>query len=186
MVPIWERRNGEGIGFSISTFHERFDEICREHVREKKARAFAFIFHDIEEGDIQEILESRGAFARLDRLAGKNLSIFYLQSSRREAIEYFNSHFLSILGVAGEAVPPCVVFFKLEKGGIANVMIAQLNNADIINGLVELLAVINRYVEEDTTNLSTVQCLKWIKRGAQVLRLEVFRAALSKALEHMF
>ena len=38
--------------------------------REKRAKAFAFIFYDFTDSDLQKILKDQGVFARLDRLAG--------------------------------------------------------------------------------------------------------------------
>lgn len=187
MIPIFEQGKGQGIGHSLSSFHERFDDLCREHLLLKRAKGFAFIFYNFQDEELRKILKNQGAFAQLDRLSGDKLSIFYLHSASNEAIAYFNSHFLSKLGVAGEATPPCVVFFKLKNDKIADVAIAQLDSADLLHGFHELYGVVERYIDANTNELSfSVRSLKLIKGGTGFVGIEVFRAALKKALEHFF
>jgi hypothetical protein len=186
MVPIFEQGKGKGIGHNVSTFFERFDELCREHLRLKRAKAFAFIFYSFQDQALRKILKDEGAFVQLDRLSGDRLSIFYLHSDHEGRISFFNTHFLSKLGILGEAAPPCVVFFKLEDDKISDISVAQLDSANLIHGLHELYTIIEDYVEADSREL-TVQprALGWIKGSARFVGIEAFRAALRKALEHL-
>src|SRR6266704_5407193 len=85
---------------------DRFDAICQEHVTSKRAKAFAFIFYDFVDQDLRRILKNQGAFAQLDRLAGDDLSVFYLHMGRRDTVSKFNTAFLSKLGVIDKATPP--------------------------------------------------------------------------------
>jgi hypothetical protein len=74
MIPIYEQGRGKGIGHSSKSFSQRFEELCREHLQEGRARAFAFIFYDFEDQQFRTVLKDEGVFAKLDRLSGSNLS----------------------------------------------------------------------------------------------------------------
>ena len=50
MIPIYEGSSGRGVGHTFSSFRRRFDQICQEHLAEKRAQAFAFIFYDLQIG----------------------------------------------------------------------------------------------------------------------------------------
>jgi hypothetical protein len=187
MFPIFEQGKGKGIGLTISSFHERFDELCHEHLRSKRAKAFAFIFYDFENKELRKILKDQGVFVKIDRLSGNNLSVFYLHSGNRAAVTDFNSEFLSKLGVADKATLPCVVFFKLKDDKIEDVAIAQLNSADLLHGFHELYDVIEHYIEAKTSELSIqMRSIRWIKSSVAFIGIEVFRAALKHVLEHGF
>src|SRR4051794_23909088 len=99
MIPIFEQGDGKGIGHGLDSFLVRFDAICREQLANDRAKAFAFIFYDFE-SDLRKLLKDQGVFAQLDRLAGGNLSVFYLHSGRRGTTDQFNATFLSKLGIA--------------------------------------------------------------------------------------
>ena len=184
MLPIYEQGHGRGIGRGLNSFLDRFDAICQEHVQSKRAKAFAFILYDFYNQDLRRILKDQGVFANLDRLAGTNLSVFYLHTGTRVAIRKFNTALLSKLGVSEKAIPPCVIFFKLSKGKIGDVAIAQLDNADLVHGFHELYGVIERYIETEVNQDSTALCsLRWLKSGARLIALEVFQAALKQAID---
>src|SRR6266700_5291869 len=106
MIPIYEQGQGRGIAHGLDSFLDRFDAICQEHVTSKRAKAFAFIFYDFVDQDLRRILKNQGAFAQLDRLAGDDLSVFYLHMGRRDTVSKFNTAFLSKLGVIDKATPP--------------------------------------------------------------------------------
>lgn len=184
MNPIYEQGQGRGIGHGLDSFLDRFDVICQEHVRSKRAKAFAFIFYDFVDQDLRRILKNQGAFAQLDRLAGHDLSVFYLHTGRRDTVNKFNAILLSKLGVIDKAAPPCVVFFKFRKGKIEEVAIAQLDNADLVHGFHELYGAIDHYIKTDVNQAAIgLRSMRWIKSGSGFVTLEVFRAALKKALE---
>ncbi len=186
MNPIFKQGSGKGIGNSILEFHERFDELCHEHLQLKRAKAFALIFYNFGDRDLQKILENQGAFAKLDRLSGQNLTIFYLDSASKELATYFNSHFLSKLGVAGETAPPCIVFFKLSGDKIGDVATVRLDNANLLHGVHELCSVVDSYLKAQTNEFRTqAKYLRWIKGGVKFIGIEAFRSALRKALEHL-
>lgn len=186
MIPIYEQGQGKGIGHGLDSFIARFDSICKEHLLSKRAKAFALIFYDFVDQDLRRILKDQGVFAKLDRLSGNNLSVFYLHTGTRHAVQKFNTAFLSKLGIEG-ATPPCVVFFKLKNDKFEDVAVAQLDHADLIHGFNELYGVIERYVESDVSRVGEgLRSLRWLKSGGGFIAIEVFRAALKKAFEFLF
>jgi hypothetical protein len=187
MIPIYEQGTGKGIGHNLGSFQARFDQICAEHLGKGRAKSFAFIFYDFSDRELRRILVDRGAFAQLDRLAGRELSVFYLHAGTRAAVESFNAHFLLALGVRDRATLPCVVFFRVTGGNIIDVEIAQLDSADLIHGFHELYAAIASYLRaESAVPPSGSRAVRWIKGGTAFLSTEVFRAAITRALELIF
>ncbi|MDT8301177.1 MAG: hypothetical protein RQ760_06795 [Sedimentisphaerales bacterium] len=187
MIPIYEQGKGRGIGHNLASFLDRFDKICQEHIKNNGAKAFAFIFYNFTDEDLRRILKDQGTFAKLDRLSGTNLSLFYLHSGGRETVRRFNERFLKELGVIENAAPPCVVFFKLKKEHIEDVAIAALDSADLLHGFQELYDVIERYIQSDVNQTAHgLHSLKWLKSGAGFIALEVFRVILRNGLNLLF
>lgn len=67
----------------------------------KAVQSHSFIFYDFTDQPIREILQNQGVFAQLDRLPGKDLSVFYLHAGTNATVEAFNAHFFSALGIEG-------------------------------------------------------------------------------------
>lgn len=185
MIPIYEQGSGNGIGHSQSSFMERFDDICKEHVEEGRAKAFAFIFYKFNDTSLKKILRNQGVFAKLDRLSGRDLRVFYLHTGSRCAVEAFNDFFLRELGIRESATLPCVVFFRVKKDQIEDVEIAQLDNADLIHGFDELYEAIEHYKQNQNAEKPEARWLKWARGGGKAVRLELFRAAIKEALEYI-
>jgi len=187
MIPIYEQGSGKGVGHGLSSFLRRFDEICAVHLTEGRAKSFAFIFYDFTDQAIRKILKDQGVFAQLDRLAGKQLSVFYLHAGTKAAVEAFNAHFLSALGVEGQATLPCVVFFRAQKGTIEDVEIAQLESADLVHGFHELYGAIQQYLSATpAAPTEPSRAIRWLNGSVKFLSVEVFRAALKKGFELLF
>lgn len=186
MNPVYEQGSGRGIGHNLETFRERFDHICSEHLAKGRAGAFAFIFYDFSDDQLSAVLNDRGAFTQLDRLAGTELSVFYLHSGTATVIESFNRHFLTKLGVKELISLPCVVFFRITENKIADVEIAQLEHADLIQGFHELHGAIAEYLRKQSTQTAQkLRRTRWVKTGGAFIGLEAFRAALKSVLDSM-
>jgi hypothetical protein len=184
MIPIYEEGTGKGIGHNLESFQSRFDQICAEHLAKGRARSFAFIFYNFLDNELRQILTNLGAFAKLDRLSGSELSVFYLHTGRQSAVDSFNSQFLSVLGVQDEASLPCIVFFRMEENKIIDIEIAELESADLIHGLDELHVAIESYLKsQSAVPTSESRAVRWIKVGAKFVSIETFRAALKHALD---
>lgn len=188
MIPIYEQGSGRGIGHGRQQFIKRFDEICAEHLEKKRARSFAFVFYDFNNKDLRKILSDQGVFAELDRLSGKQLSLFYLHGGDREAVESFNQNFLSVLGVEGKADLPCVVFFKVDAGDVAEVKVAQLDSADLVHGFRELVAVVEEYLSSSSSGGGGARytAIRWLKVGGKFVTVGAFSAILKRGIEYLF
>lgn len=187
MIPIHEEGSGNGIGHGLSSFLRRFDEICSEHLAKGRAKSFAFVFYDFTDQAIREILQDHGVFTRLDRLSGRELSVFYLHARKKRTIRAFNAHFFSALGIEGQVMLPCVVFFRVLEGAVEDVEIAQLESADLIHGFHELHDAIQQYlVAKPAAPALPSRTIRWLKGGAKFLSIEAFRAVLPKAMESFF
>jgi hypothetical protein len=184
MIPIYEQGTGRGIGLNFDTFLERFGQICQEHLHSNRAKAFAFIFYDFTDRELKTLLRDQGVFTQLDRLAGSDLSVFFLHSANRaKTVTKFNSSFLSTLGVEN-ALLPCVVFFKLKNDQIEDVLVAQLDNANLIHGFHGLYLAIDGYLKADIAVMpQRSRYIKWLKSGATLISKEVFEAALKAAID---
>lgn len=187
MIPIYEQGTGNGIGHGLRSFLERFDEICARHLKQGRARSFAFIFYDFNDRDLRSVLKNQGVFAQLDRLSGSELSIFYLHAGTRAAVESFNKHFFSVLGIQEKATLPCVVFFRVHESAIEDIEIAQLESADLVHGFAELYDAIEQYISNKPVIApEPSRAIRWFKGSAKFLSLEVFRNALRQGFDLLF
>ena len=183
MIPIYEQGRGKGIGHSSKSFSQRFDELCREHLDEGRARAFAFIFYNFLDQQFRRVLKDQGVFAKLDRLSGAHLSIFYLHSGGAQAVQRFNEDFLARLDLSEKVMLPCVVFFKVKDDRITDVKAVHLESADLIHGFHELYGVVANYISETpNTPAKESRYLRWIKSSAKFVTVEAFRAWIDAAL----
>jgi hypothetical protein len=184
MIPIYERGSARGIGHNFKSFSQRFDTICQQHVADGRAQAFAFIFYDFTDNALSTILRDQGAFAQLDRLSGKELSIFYLHSGTRHTVRAFNLEFLSALGVSDETTLPCVVFFRVDQENVKDIVVVGLDNSNLIHGFHELYGVVEHYLKTElgSTKVES-RAIRWIKSGTKFITLEVFRAALKRGID---
>lgn len=181
MIPIFEQGSGRGIGHSLESFAARFDQICAEHLKNKRASAFAFIFYDRHDEALRQLLHEQGVFTQLDRLAGKSLSVFFLHTGSDKALQLFNEGFLTILGVEESAITPCVVFFTLRSSDrIDNVRVVSLDQADLVHGFHELYQVIQDYIAGNVGGGQ--RHLRWVRTSGEFVGLEVLRAAIRKVL----
>lgn len=187
MIPIYEQGSGNGIGHGLQSFLQRFDEICADHLAGGRAKSFAFIFYDFTDQPIRKILKNQGVFAQLDRLSGKELSVFYLHAGTKDSVEAFNAGFFNALGIEGRATLPCVVFFRVQEGAVEDVKIAQLESADLVHGFHELYGAIQQYLSASPAALTeSSRAIRWLKSGAKFLSVETFRAALKHSFEFFF
>ncbi|SEW34327.1 hypothetical protein SAMN05428988_4109 [Chitinophaga sp. YR573] len=156
MIPIFEQGQGEGIGHSFDTFLTRFIAICEEHLKNGRAKAFAFILYDFHDSAIKQVLRSQGGFARLDRLAGHDLSVFYLHSDNKRQLNAFNDIFLHMFDILPAQNLPFVLFFKLVDRDAVDVEIAELEQSNIMFAFDELYQKMEDYIDklknDDTKN----------------------------------
>lgn len=186
MVPIFEQGSGSGIGHGVESFIERFDQICVQHLKSKRAASFAFVFYDFHDRTTKKIMKDMGVFAQLDRLTGSKMSLFYLHTSSREGAEAFNTHFLQRLGIE-EATLPCVAFFNFKDGEIENLEVACLDNANLIHGFHELYGVVEQRVQRKPPQKAIrTAALRWLKGGSKEVAVEALKDVIAEGLVHIF
>jgi hypothetical protein len=185
MIPIYEQGSGKGIGHNLPTFLARFQQICQEHLEAGRAKAFAFVFYDFTDQKLRAVLKDQGVFARLDRLSGKDLSVFYLHTGRKEAVKQFNQVLLTALGIQEEAQLPCVVFCRLRNNQFEDVTVAQLQHADLIHAFDELYGLIGHYIAHQDEQKGGLRYVKWLKSGVRFVAEEAFKTALEKLMGGM-
>lgn len=181
MIPIFEQKDGKGYGHGMQSFVERFDEICAEHLKAKRAASFAFVFRDFKDFAMTQIMRDQGVFAQLDRLSGTKLSLFFLHTSSRVGTQAFNEYFMSRLGIA-DATLPCVAFFDFRKGEIENVRVACLDQNNLIHGFHELYRAIELRIRERKVEPLSGKALRWIKGGSKIIVTEAFKGAFREGV----
>ncbi len=178
LIPIYEQGGGRGIGHGFESFERRFEEICRSH----SDQSFAFIFYDFRDAALRTILKDQGVFAKLDRLSGDTLSIFYLHSGGA-IIERFNDTFTKAIGLTGARIP-CVAFFRWTENGFTDVHAVPLENTDLIHGFNELYSVVEDYIKKKPVAAGRLRYLRWMPGAIKFLSLEALRAALRAGFGH--
>ena len=71
MYTVFLQGADRGIGMGYEHFVAEFENICEDHIRNGRARAFAFIFYDMTNGPIRAALKSERGFEILNALTGK-------------------------------------------------------------------------------------------------------------------
>jgi len=185
MFPIFEQGGGHGIGHGLDSFLKRVDEVFAQHRTEGRAKAFALILYDFENKPIKQILKNQGVFAKLDRLSGNEISIFYLHTGKRQAIDRFNSELLRIMAFSVPPQMPCIIFFKFDRNSFEDIKAVELESPDLINGFGEIDSLIKLYLEQNESEYtSTFDKLAWIKSAAKFVSLEALKDIIQKAVEH--
>ena len=148
MVPIFEQGQGQGIGHTFDTFLIRFIEICEAHIENDRAMAFAFILYDFHDEATRQVLRNQGGFAKLDRLSGNDLSVFYLHSDSTSLLRAFNDIFLQIFDIPENRQLPFVLFFRMADKDAKDVEVVELEQSNLIFAFGELYEVIETYIEK--------------------------------------
>lgn len=134
-------------------FVTEFASICHEHLREGRARAFAFIFYNMGNGTVRRALHDGGGFRLLHRKTGKDITLFYLHDfAVDEHLQGFNKEFMAALNVEGQAVPPCMVFFRVHKDEIEDVSIYRIDEQT--QDPILVVAELEQYVDDAIAKLN--------------------------------
>jgi hypothetical protein len=122
MYTVFLQGADRGVGMGYEHFVAEFERICDIHIRNGRARAFAFIFYDLSHGPILDALQSERGFEILNSLTGKDITLFYLHSEAVPSYsEAFNKKFLKALNIDKQISPPCIVFFRVNEQNIEDV-----------------------------------------------------------------
>lgn len=77
MVPIAINKDQK---FDYESFENYLIGVCKDHKSTGRALAFAFIVYDFDDYTITDILEKKSYWSSLDKISGKTLSVFYINS----------------------------------------------------------------------------------------------------------
>jgi hypothetical protein len=128
MHPIQMQEGPRGIGMGYTQFIEEFTMICQSHLREGRARAFAFVFYDMTNGVVRRALSEAQGFRLLHEKTARDITLFYLHDFAVEAHwRSFNKEFMAALGIQDQVEPPCMVFFRVRDEHIEDVSIYSID-----------------------------------------------------------
>lgn len=193
MVPIFEQGKAVGIGHSYESFVTRFKQICEQHLREKRAKAFAFLFYDFTNEAIRKILKDQGGFAQLDRLSGTDLSVFYLHSNSKILQQKFNQLFLYAFEVDTNVSMPLVLFVKFDAqvDEITDLQVVFLEQSNYQYAFQELYETMRLYIErlnsKDKTLPSTTNKIIPLLQKLQKISIDKFIGLfIQETYKHFF
>ena len=149
MVPIYELGHQSSIGYSFMDFMGRFQQICREHLENHRAKAFAFIFFDFNNNALQTAIQGQEGFTILDRLSGTEVSVFFLHSDKRQLIKQFNKVFTTTFGTTQQAGLPLVMLVRFD-GKANEILDLQVHSLSTNRLLVfdDLRHVLDTYIQK--------------------------------------
>ena len=184
MVPIFEQGQGNGIGHSFETFLRRFIEICEEHLENGRAKSCALILYDFQDDSTKKVLRNQGGFARLDRLSGRDLSVFYIHSGNKKMIRAFNDIFLGAFEIENKSKLPFVLFFNVVDREVTNLEIVELEQSNILFAFEELYTIIENYIERMKNN--SVEKIKPATNKVTEFLKSVKKIALDRFIKYLF
>lgn len=76
-----------GENLSKEDFISKILKVCREHHEAKRALAFAFLVYDTEDASIIKVLKDNIYWEALNKVAGRFLTVFYVESSHPVALK---------------------------------------------------------------------------------------------------
>lgn len=182
MIPIFEQIGNHGEGYSYREFSERFDDICRQHLREGRAKAFAFIFYDFN-SPLRRTLKDENIYRKLDRLAGHDLSIFFLNAPTSKATtSRFTHEFARALGLGADLALPCIVFFRVADGKAKDIEVGELRDHSEI-AFNELMHLVEAYIKG--THSGSFSHLHVLTGAAAFVSLEVIKDLIEALVQHI-
>jgi hypothetical protein len=190
MVPIYEQGMGKGIGHTFESLTKRFIDICNDHLQNGRAKAFAFLLYDFHDEQIKKILKSHGGFARLDRLSGDQLSLFYLHSKNKKLLHAFNEVFMRAFEVqSAEVNLPLVLFFKVSNNEVVDVEIVELERSELMFAFNELYEILESYIGniriDSHPTVGKINRVRQLAKKAQKLIVEkIIEIVLTKGAEY--
>lgn len=153
MHPIQMQAGNRGIGMGYNQFVETFQTVCSEHLKDGRARAFAFVFYDMSHGVVRDALRQAHGFYRLHEKTGKDVTLFYLHDQAVDAHwRSFNLAFMAALGITDQTTTPCMVFFRVSGGNIEDVSIYAIDGES--NNPVLTVAELEQYVDDAVKKLN--------------------------------
>ncbi len=152
MYPIQKQEGHRGIGMGYSQFSDEFKSICQDHLEDRRAKFFAFMFYDMRNGIVRRALKEAHGFRLLHEKTGNDITLFYLHD---HAVDdhacSFNNDFMAALGIQDQANPPCIVFFRVQDEHICDVSIYKIDEQ--AQDPVLVIAELEQYVDDAITKM---------------------------------
>lgn len=138
------------MGILLTAFFKRFIDICNQLKLDNEAKSFAFILYNFRDESVRFVLQKQGGFAKLDRMSGKDLAVFYINSEDKTIIKYFNNLFIKAFKIKRQTQLPFVLFFNLDDDDddVKDVEVIGLQQANIMFSFHELYEILESHVEK--------------------------------------
>ena len=167
MVPIRFKSQNEIRDLQPHLLQEKIIEMCKEHHRDGRALAFAFILFDQQNPHIAKVLCDFDYWNSLDALSGNYLSVFHFHVKHRTLNEDMKKHDgmvtkgLHEVGATSSILAkiryfinptddvhlPCILFFQTNGNMILDHFFVQLHEEQIEKSYLELKAFIESAVQ---------------------------------------
>lgn len=183
MNPIFTSENERNLkGYWYDEFISHFDSICREHLNTGRAKKFAFILYDFH-SPTHEVLQNHGVFTELDRLSGKNITVFYLDGqlgkNRNSQTRLFRNMNEVLLDLTGEQIRsiPFMVFFDFKDDDISNLKCYTIREDEkfILNDLTIAVEKELKSIEGESTNEKSSIISGLLKETPKILYTEFIK-----------
>jgi len=191
MNPIFTTSNDRGLnGYWYDEFVEQFDNICKEHLATKRAKKFAFIIYDFH-SPTHSVLQNQGVFTDLDRLSGKDITIFYLDGQlneqRNTQSRLFRNLNQIVTGLANHKIRsiPFILFFDFIDGDIKNFQCYSIrdNEKFILNDLTNAISTELQSLPKEKPNKETSVVFTLIKETPKIVYTEFIKLVLNGIFE---
>ena len=133
--------------------HDAVEAVLAGLLRPLVDQDLAVVFYDMTNGVVRRALSDAQGFRLLHEKTGKDITLFYLHDRAIEAHwRSFNKTFMEALGVEEQAVPPCMVFFRVHGENIEDVSIYRIDEQTTDPVLVA--AELEQYVDDAINRLN--------------------------------
>ena len=191
MNPIFTTSNDKGLnGYWYDEFVNQFDNICKEHLADKRARKFAFIIFDFHSAT-HSVLQNQGVFTDLDRLSGKDITIFYLDGQLNQHRNTQNKLFQNlndlVTGLADQSIQsiPFILFFDFIEGDVNNFKCYPIrdNEKFILKDLTNAVTNELQSLPKESKKGKTSTVLNFIKETPKIVYTEFIKLVLNGIFE---
>lgn len=184
MNPIFTSNNERNLkGYWYDEFVSHFDSICKEHLSTRRAKKFAFIVYDFH-SPTHEVLQNHGVFTELDRLSGKDITVFYLDGqlgrNRNNQTRLFRNMNQVLLDLTGEQIRtiPFVVFFDFMDDDVTKLKCYTIREDEkfILNDLTKSVELELKSLQEESPKKNSTIMSGLLKETPKILYTEFIKA----------
>ncbi|MEZ5106793.1 MAG: hypothetical protein R2757_19975 [Draconibacterium sp.] len=191
MNPIFTSNNERKLkGYWYDEFVSHFDSICKEHLSTGRAKKFAFIVYDFH-SPTHEVLQNHGVFTELDRLSGKDITVFYLDGqlgrNRNNQTRLFRNMNEILLDLTGEQIRsiPFVVFFDFKDDDVSNLKCYTIREDEkfILHDLIKSVELELKSLQEEAPKKNTTIMSGLLKETPKILYTEFIKTIFKDIFE---